>query len=1138
MSLQFVAGPSGSGKSFQVYKRITEEAIRNPNARFLIVVPEQFSMQTQKDLAQMHPAHALLNIDVLSFNRLAYRVFEETGKNQAPILEDTGKILVLQKLISENAKELQVLGSLSGMRGAASRVNSQLSEFMQYRVEAGKIDRDNLPALLRQKLADLSLLSDRFSAYLQNRYLTAEEVPEVLSRVIDEYRPLAETTVVLDGFTGFVPTQMLVLEKLLRLSKDVVVILTADRRAALRGKSRPSNLFYMTHQTVEALLAAAAKTGTKVLPDCWVDPGKESRFGENPALAFLEAHLFRYETKQFEREQQSLFLLECRTAAGEIEAAAQTIANLVRTRGYRYRDFAFVTGNLEDYGETARQVFGQNGIPCFLDQKQGVLSNPAVSFVRAAVELMTDHFSYKSVFRFLKTGMTDLERDEICLLENYVLAFGVRGRKKYEKEWTRIGRTISEKELAQVNEIREKFVRMTEDFARAFGVRGASVRMRTKALYELAAAQALQKKCRDLERKFDAAGDPGRAREYAQIYKRIMDFLEKLVEILGEERVSAELYRQLLEAGFSEMKLGIIPPEQDSVVIGDIERTRLRQIRVMFFAGLNEGVVPKPVESTGVLSDADRAALLAKRVVLAPDAREEMYRQRLYLYRNLTKPSEELYLSWCRTGLSGEAMSPSYLVGVIRELFPRVPVVFPEEGKNPKQMETASGRRAFLLDGFMSLTEKEPAPDFLELVSACQKNGRDARWIQLMKRAALEQRPDTRIEAETAQSLFGVNERYSATRLETFAACGFRHFLNYALRLCEREEFEFSTAEIGTILHNCLRLFCERMGKSGWNTEEEAVDAAAEAAFREGYQTHAGALESPSRSFDARRIQSIVRVSARCIARQVRCGSFVPAVFEEPFAIEGAFGTVDRIDSCRAGDVLYLRVVDYKSQQKTPDLNALYYGTQLQLPLYMTAACELMAQRSGKAAEPAGIYYSTMDDPLVEVESLSREVTPEERAKKLRLSGISRKEPEVLMLMDGTLGPGVASEVIPVKFNKKPDEQGNLTTDAKSRVLSGEDFACLSRYTRFLLRALRRRIEGGDAAIDPKEIAGTDSCAWCPYASVCRFDERIPAYTKERHPKEDDETMLKAMAEAVKKEKAGNTEDDGSTVDAGSEKGH
>lgn len=1117
MSLQFIAGPSGCGKSTYAYKKLIEEAVMKPSERFFVIVPEQFTMQAQKELTNIHPGHTILNIDILSFNRLAFRVFEETGMNQAPILEDMGKILVLQKLINDNKKDLKILSDLFNKSGAAARVNSQLSELMQYDIDLNSINIEDssFPELLKRKLSDLKIISERFLEYLNGKYLTAEEVPVVLSRTIKDSQMLKDSTVVFDGFTGFVPTQYYVVEQLLKICKKVVVVATADRGAGLRANSAHSNLFHMTHTMTAKLIELAQANNAEIMKDIWIDD-VNGRFAQNEALGFLEKNLFRYEYKKFTKKQENIFITQCRNPEQEAEKAAEIILKLVRTGKYRFRDFAFITGNIEDYADIVRNIFEANDIPIFLDKKNSIMSNPAIEFVRAAIEMACDNLAYKSVFRFLKTGMTSVNGD-IDLFENYVLAFAVKGKKGYEREWTRTSLTITQEDLPRLNTIRTDFMDYIGTFLENFKRKNATVHQRTAALYELIEKTQLQKKCKLLEEGFTEKNELARAKEFSQIYKIIIDFLDKLVDILGEEKVSIELYRKLIETGFQEITIGIIPPNRDRVVAGDIERTRLNNIKVLFFAGLNDGIVPKPILGQSVFSEPDRKILSDANIMLAPDSREEMYRQRLYLYLNMTKPSDKLYLSYSVTNVSGEALLPSYLVNVIGDMFDDINTENMDEADITDSLQTVTGREELLLKGFAEINEKQPDKCFNEIASFMGRTYNGRKKLEKLINAALYQKKDTNIGRAAAEMLYGINTRFSASRLEKYGSCAFRHFLEYGILLKEREMFEFSSADIGSILHRAIKLFCDKIKKLGMQNALADIEKIADEAFEDAYSEHENAMYSTSRVFDEIRLKKINRITALSVVEQIIRGKFYPIATEEKFMAEGVAGTIDRIDICMQGDVNYIRIIDYKSSSREPDLNKFYNRIQLQLPLYITAAQELISARYHKSIEPAGIYYYNMSEPLVDVESLDEDVSDDRRLRQLRLNGISREEPEILKLMDEGLEPGSKSDIINIEFNKKLDKDGNIVVGARTKTCSLDAFMTLEKYTRHMITAMRNEIEAGNTTILPKIVDGTDSCTYCPFLSVCGFDHRIPGFKKKICDNLSDEEAINKMLEELKK---------------------
>ena len=713
MSLQFIMGNSGAGKSRYAYEKILAEAARHPEKNYLIVVPEQFTMQTQKELVSLHPAGGILNIDILSFQRLAYRIFEETGGSLYPVLEETGKSLVVKRVAQEKKKELTILGSTLKRTGAVSQMKSLISELKQYQIAPSELDtwaeETGEKKLLAAKLKDTGVIYRAFEEYLENRYVTAEDVLEVLAGKLEESELIKNSEVLVDGFTGFTPVQIGVLGKLFRLCAKVYVTIIMDEREDPYKKAIPHQLFAMSRQLVQQLMKAADEAGCPVEPEIWVRRSGHGRFQPGSTMDQLEQRLFRYGKRGFsgngiekrpesgteaktgnpaaghEANQQGIYISVAPNPRAELEETVRLIRRMVREEGMRYQDFAVLTGDLSVYGTYAREIFEKCGVPYFVDEKHSVLMNPFVEFLRAAIEMVVQSFSYESVFRYLRCGLSSLNREETDAMENYVLALGIRGLKAYGETWTRGYRGIKPDEVPQRNLLREKFYAEVQPFAEQMKKKDATVRERTEALYALAVQNQMQQKLEERRQQFEQQGQEAFAKEYSQIYGIVMELLDKIVEVLGDEKMTLAEYQEILEAGFAEASVGIIPPTADQVLIGDNERSRLKDIRVLFFVGVNDGLIPRHDAGGGILSEYDREELERADAKLSPTARETMYQQKFHLYRNLTKPSERLYLSFAKAGASGEAQNPSYLINEIRKLFPEIPVRDIEKEEKPEE---------------------------------------------------------------------------------------------------------------------------------------------------------------------------------------------------------------------------------------------------------------------------------------------------------------------------------------------------------------------------------------------------------------------------------------------------------------------
>lgn len=1102
MPLQFIIGNSGAGKSYTAFQSLISDAMSHPEKLYYVIVPEQFTMQTQKTLVQMHPDGGILNIDVLSFERLAYRVLEETGGDIRSVLEETGKNMVLQKLVQKHQKELVYLKNQMKKPGYLDEVKSLISEFMQYRVGDEEIQKMQEDAsdrtLLQMKLQDVSVLYHGFRDYLKDHYITAEEVLEILAKQIVFSEKLKGSVLLLDGFTGFTPIQIQVIRELLASCEKVSVTVTMDVREPFLYKEKSHQLFYMSHKMIRSLCDLTKD----ILDPVWIAPGSKSRHARAEALAFLEQNIFRYHKKTFSGKQDSIRIFCAGDPVREMEETARRILRLVREKGCRYGEIAVITGDLETYGSLARQAFEDAGIPFFVDEKHSILMNPFVEYIRAALEMAAQGFSYESVFRYLRCGMSDVTREETDWLENYAVALGIRGFKRWKEKWVRVYRGMKEESLLEINRIREKFTEETEALAVGFSGKKKTVREYCQYLYEFIVKSRIQEKLKIQEEIFAQKGSRAMEKEYAQIYGIVMELLDKMAEILGEETVSQEEFRQILETGMSQAKVALIPPGIDQVLIGDMERTRLKDIRALFFVGMNEGNIPKNTESGGLLTELDRDFFEDQGVELAPGPKELMNMQRFYLYLNLTRPSEHLYLSYSCSNAKGDAVSPAYLIGTIRKLFPELSTERAEEPENLLDLlETPSTGFGFLLSGLEN-EEMQREPLFRELYSWYLRSPEYRDLTRKLTEAAFARKPADRISESVAKALYGEISEYSATRLERFAACAFAHFLQYGLVVTERAEYEFRAMDMGNVLHQALEKFAAELRRKGldWaELEEEQRDRIAEYCMEQVAADYGNTiLKSSARNqYMIQRTLRILKRTVWALQEQLRCGKFVPEGFE--VSIGG--GRIDRLDVLKEDRKVYVKIIDYKSGNTSFDLVGVYYGLQLQLVVYMDAAMEAEKNKHPDCQiEPAGIFYYNIKDPMIQtairddLQDLEKKIY-----KELKMNGLVNSSDDIIYKIDA----GASS--LPVSFKK----DGGFRKG--SSVATREQFQLLNQYVKNKIAEIRSHILSGDAEVSPYEMGKKNACAYCAYQGVCGFDKKIPGYEYRRLRQFADEEIWKSM---------------------------
>lgn len=1131
MSLRFVFGSSGAGKSTRLYTEILKRAEAEPERNFLIIVPDQFTMQTQKELVT-HPVNkrkGILNIDVLSFGRLSHRIFEEVGKKEIPVLDDTGKSLVLRRVAGNLKDKLPYLGAHMDKQGYIHEVKSAISEFMQYGIaveDVGRLmDCAEKRGALYYKLKDLKLLYGGFKDYIRDHFITTEETLDLLREALGRSRIVKDSIIVFDGFTGFTPIQNRVIQELMVLAEEVILTITLDLRENPFEEDGEQKLFHLSKKTTADLTKLAADVHAMRGEDIYVNYGELHRFSDNKPLAHLERSLFRYPPEAYGEEVgDAIHLFAASSIREEIRQTGILIQKLLRDKGYQYRDIAVVTGDLEAYGELLCTEFLKLEIPCYLDRTRGIVLNPLTEYIRSAFNIIIKDFSYESVFRYLRSGLADFTPEEVDMLENYAICTGIRGKRKWGQQFTRKTDWMGEEvePLLRLEELRSRFIEELQPLL----ISGKNTAMvYVEALYLFLTKNRAPQKLAAYEELFTKKQDLVRAKEYSQVYRLVMELLEQIAGLLAEETMDIREFLDILEAGFGEIEVGTIPQNVDRILVGDIERTRLKEVKVLFFMGVNDGNIPKSGGRGGIISDIDREFLRMSDLELAPSPRQQMYIQRLYLYLNMTKPSDALYVSFSKANGEGKALRPAYLVEMLKTLYPQLTLDYPETESALAQIFTPKEGLPYLADALRDYADglERENKEILTLYEAYRRQEEYAPLLQKLTDAAFYRYEQGKLPAEVAKALYGQILTNSVSRLETYAACAYRHFLQYGLALREREDFAFESVDMGNVFHGVLEGFSRKLEESPYTwfdfPEEFAKETVGEvlSLYAAGYGA-AVLYDSARNEYALKRMERILNRTVMTLQYQLKKGSFRPESYEMSFSsvsdLESVnialsedekmklLGRIDRVDTFEEEDKLYVKIVDYKSGGRKFDLAALYYGLQLQLVVYMNAAMDKKKrEHPDKEVIPAALLYYHVTDPMTQTEG---ELTPEEinarLLQELRAGGIVNSNEEIIRYLDGE-SEG-KSDVIPVEYKK----DGGLSS--RSSVMTKEELQVVSDYVNQKVRQLGREILGGQIPVEPYEKGTENACTYCAFTGVCGFDKNVPGFTYRRLKNMDkDEAM-------------------------------
>ncbi len=1136
MPLRFVTGASGAGKSTFVYKEIIERSAKEPDGKFFIIVPDQFTMQTQMDLVLLHEKKGIMNIDVLSFGRLSHRIFEELGGGDIPMLDDTGKSLIIRRVASSLKDQLPVIGGNLSKTGYVHEVKSALSEFMQYGVGLEELDELAQYAQKRgqlyYKLKDLRAVYEGFQNFIEKKFLTIEESMVMLAKLLPSSGLMKDSVVVFDGFTGFTPVQNLVIVQLLGLAKEVIVTVTLDGCETPYEPVSQQELFALSKKTIQSLTKLAKDAQVYVEEAVVLNPPKAPRFLESPALSHLEKHLFRYPAGIFSKKPEEIRILEASGQREEVRQVCIAIRRLTAEKGYYYRDIAVICGDYEAYASCIEQEFSAYDIPVYLDQTRGIVLNPFIEYIKSALQIRVQNYSYEAVFHYLRSGLADFTPEECDLLENYVRALGIRGRKKWETMFVYRTEDMLDpvQELEELNRLR---VRLVEQLKPLYGSYQKTSEF-ALGLYRFIADNQVQQKLKRFEEKMEAKKDVVRAREYAQIYRLVMDLLDQIVSLIGEEPAKPEEFARILEAGFTEIQVGTIPQNVDRVVAGDMERTRLKQVKALFFIGVNDGYIPKNAGKGGIISDMEREFLTGSGKELAPSPRQQMYIQKLYLYLNMTKPSHLLVLSYARMNLEGKGMRPSFLIGQVQRLFPKLLVEQPEKSPMLSRIRSLKDGREYLAGGLRSFADglltEEQEKEFFTLFHLYQKEEAYRPFTRKLTDSAFIKYRESSLGHAVAAALYGQTLSGSVSRLEQFAACAYAHFLRYGLKLKEQEDFSFEAVDLGNIFHGVLEIFADKLKEAGrtWFdfTEEEGERLIEEAVDAFAVQYNNTVLYDNARNaYMIRRIKRILKRTVKAMQYQLKKGSFVPEQFEVSFSVLEELdavnialtetekmhlrGRIDRMDVKEDENHVYVKVMDYKSGSRDFSLAALYYGLQLQLVVYLNAAMEIAGKtHPGKEVVPAAMLYYRVHDPVIELPTgeASTEEINRQILRALRATGVVNESEAVVQGLDESLTD--RSDVVPVERKK----DGSFS--ARSSVMGAADFKAVSAFVDQKIRQAGRQILDGRIALDPYVQGNKSACDYCPYQKVCGFDKKIEGFTlRELENLKEDEALLRIREE-------------------------
>lgn len=1113
MGIRFIFGRAGTGKSRFCLEQIKKKIDRNDNNnKLILLVPEQYTFDTEKKFLEVVTEKGFLRGEVLSFKRMAHRVFEECGGRTDIRISDSGRNMLIYKILKDKTDELEYFNRMTKEQGFSSVVSKLITEFKKYNISTEILnlkEEEITDDELKKKLKDLGLIYNEFNKALHKQFIDGDDELTLLYNKLIDCNIYDDAEIWIDEFTTFTPQQLEVIKMLAKRAKTVNITLCSDSLS--NGVDIDyTDVFDAIKNTENSILNIMKEGNISYLEPINLNKGTPYRFLKSDTLSHLEKHFFTYPFKPYKEEPNNIRLYKANNSYEEVETVAKDILEMVRDKGYRFKDIAVVCRNIAEYEKIATVIFNDYNIPFFIDKKREILDNPLVVLIISSLEILINNWSYESVFKFLKSGLINIEEKYIDVLENYVLANGIKGykwtRDLYDKD------EISDEEnilFEIMEEVREPLISLHNK------IRGKkTVKEITTSLYNFLVELKVFDTLESWLEEFESIGLQDKIKEYMQVPEMVIEILDQVVDVLGDEVIDIKEFTKILVSGFEEKEVGVIPMALDQINIGDISRVKGREVKALYLIGVNDGVLPSVNKEEGIISDRERDILRDIGLRLASDTKSRAFEEQFIVYTALTIASEYLMVTFPMADFEGKSLRPSIIIPRLKKILPRL--VEESEIYNLKEND----------DKFSKITA--PIPTFNELISALrmefEKEEVDEYWAEAFKwfeeneefksKASrmfkgltytnlVEKVPREKIrrlyQAENKKLIFNVS------RIEKYAQCPFSYYVQYGLKAKDRKVYEFSAPDLGSFMHNILDDFTnkirnEKISWSELNKERckvivnELVDKKLES------DTNSILNSTKKYKYFADRFKRTITKSVMVISEQMRKGSF--EIFRNEFEFGGfkdgepikidlpsketvyLVGRVDRIDTLDLDGNTYIKIVDYKSGAKKFNLTEVYYGLQIQLLVYLDALIKNSRFILKNQAMPGAILYFRIDDPIIKSKKqLSEEEIKENILKELKMSGLLLKNIDVVKAMDNDME--TYSLIIPASIKKDGDFSSN------SSVVTEEQFNILRKYVNDKMAELCEEMLSGDIKITPCKNNNTPYCNYCDYSSVCQFDTSI-----------------------------------------------
>ncbi len=1119
MGLKIIYGRAGSGKSEYCFREISKIIDKEKN--IYLITPEQFSFTAEKRLMKTVGKKAIINAEVITLSRMADRALQDIGETRKS-LSKTGKAMLVFDILNKNKKNLKFLGKSD--ENIDLGINS-ITELKKHGVTTEKLKEEiqNIESkYLQTKLEDILLLYENYEQAINSEYIEETDKLTKLSQHIQEIEFLKDSIIYIDEFSGFTYPEYQVIKELAKVTKEINITICIDKLEI--SENPDTDIFYSSKITINKLMQILEKENIKPEKAIYLEDSPRFKTKE---LKFLEKNIYNKKSTKYAEKVENLHLFLAKNQYTEIEYVAKEITKLVRDKKLRYREIGIITKDIEKYSNLAKAIFTKYNIPVFIDEKRELSQNIIIQYILSIFDIMQKNFSKESVFNYAKMGFLKIDQEDIFELENYCTKWGIK-QNKWKKDFKyEINEEDKKQKIEHLNELRKIIINPILKLKDEIQKEKTAENI-TKKIYEFIQENNIEEKLQEKIEKLEENGNIDLANEYKESYQVLIDILDEIVNIFSKKNLSIEEYYQILKIGLKNSGLGKIPGTQDQVTIGDVERSRSHKVKAIFIIGINDGSFPSIKKEEGFLGDEDRQILKQDGIELAKGTLENLYEDNFNIYKALATAENEIYLSYCSADNEGKSLRPSVLIHKIKKIYPELEET--SDVVNPKYEIT--NKLATYEELLENIAKKQEGKEVEKTWNTVYNYYIKSQEMKQKLKQDLEGINYTNIpqnlDSNLVEKLYGNTLTTSVSKLERYQSCNFSYYLQYGLKLKEKEELKVQNFDTGSFMHETIDTFFKKIKEQNiklgdLTADEEKIKEIVNKIIEEELENgkNYSFKETAKYKILVRRLKRIISKALKFIIESLVYSDFSIEGTEIEFDKKGKYkpieiplengkkveiiGKIDRIDTAISEDGKYLRIIDYKSSAKNIDLNEVYAGLQIQLLTYLDAACK------EEDLIPAGVLYFGLIEQMIKAD---KKITEQEIDNKLRenfkMKGLILADVKVIEMQDNNLKNGGTSKIIPAGITSKGEINKRSTSGVNS-----EEFKILQKYIIKTIKEISKEILKGRIELKPYNKKGKTPCEYCSYKSICGFDTRLCNNTYNFIDKKSNDDVIKKMKEEI-----------------------